>query len=108
MSEKEQERLDRHLDKLEEKLPDVATGWLAWIRRPSHRLGRIPLGIVLIFGGIFSILPFLGVWMLPLGLMLLAIDVPALQRPVNAGVLWAERQWTYWKHRFARQGSNRR
>ncbi len=102
MSEKEQVRLDRNLDKIEEKLPDFASTWLTWVRRPSHRYVRIPLGILLIFGGIFSILPFLGIWMLPLGLMLLAIDVPFLQRPVNATVHWAERTWTKWRNRRKR------
>jgi hypothetical protein len=33
---------------------------------------RIPLAILLIFGGIFSFLPVLGLWMLPLGLVLFA------------------------------------
>jgi membrane-bound ClpP family serine protease len=99
MSEKEQQRLERNLDKIEDKLPDFASNWLAWVRKPSHRLFRIPLGIMLIFGGIFSILPLLGAWMLPLGLMLLAIDVPFLQRPVNALIRWAERLWMRWKNR---------
>ena len=31
-------------------------------------------------GGIFSFLPLLGVWMLPLGLLLIAQDVPFLQK----------------------------
>jgi hypothetical protein len=98
----EQERLDRNLDKLEDKLPGFASSWLTWVRKPSHRLVRIPLGFLLIFGGIFSILPFLGLWMLPLGLMLLAIDIPFLQRPVNAVILWAERMWAKWKNRRRR------
>ena len=43
----------------------------------------IPLAILLILGGIFSFLPVLGVWMLPLGLAVLAVDVPPLKKPVG-------------------------
>lgn len=93
MSEKEQARLDRQLDKLEEALPDKPGAWLAWVRQPSHKVVRIPLAVLLCLGGIFSILPMLGVWMLPLGLMLLSIDLPFLQAPVNRVIIWAERTW---------------
>jgi len=106
MTDKEQVRLDRQLDKLDEKLPGPASAWLTWLRRPSHRFVRFPLGILLVLGGVFSILPGLGIWMLPLGLLLLAIDVTILQRPVNALVLWAERQWTRWKRWRQAKGSN--
>jgi membrane-bound ClpP family serine protease len=104
MSEKEQARLDRQLDKLEEALPDPPSKFLAWVRRPSHKFIRIPIAILLILGGIFSILPMLGAWMLPLGLMLLAIDLPFLQAPVNRGILWSERTWI----RFQRWRESRR
>jgi predicted DCC family thiol-disulfide oxidoreductase YuxK len=36
--------------------------------------------VLLIGGGILSVLPLLGIWMLPLGLMLLAEDLPPLRR----------------------------
>ena len=104
MSDKEQARLDRQLDKLEEALPDQPSALLAWVRRPSHRLVRIPLAVLLCLGGVFSILPMLGAWMLPLGLMLLSIDLPVLQAPVNRAILWAERLWI----RFSRWRESRR
>lgn len=93
MSEKDKRQLERQLDRMETQLPDLATGWLVWLRRPSHRLVRIPIGVLLVIGGVFSILPFLGIWMLPLGLMLLAIDVPFLQRPTTRMLSWIERIW---------------
>ncbi len=37
-------------------------------------LVRIAVALLLILGGIFSFLPVLGLWMLPLGLMLVAQD----------------------------------
>jgi hypothetical protein len=67
------------------------------LRQPWAMLIRIPLGILLVIGGILSFLPILGLWMLPLGLLLLAIDLPFLQRPMSATVLRGERQWKIWR-----------
>lgn len=64
---------------------------LRWLRHPRSRLIRIPAGIALIAGGVFSFLPLLGLWMLPLGLLLLAADVPFLQRPMARFALWCVR-----------------
>ena len=65
---------------------------MAWLRQPSSRLVRIPLAILLILGGIFSFLPVLGIWMLPLGLLLFAQDVPMLQPPLARLLAWVERK----------------
>lgn len=100
MSEKDRRKLERQLDRIETQLPDLATGWLAWLRRPSHRLVRIPIGVLLVIGSVFSILPLLGMWMLPLGLMLLAIDVPFLQRPTTRMLSWIERSWRWVRTRL--------
>jgi hypothetical protein len=56
-------------------------------------LVRIPLALLLVLGGIFSFLPVLGLWMLPLGLVLIAQDVPILQKPMAQMLGWAERKW---------------
>ncbi len=37
------------------------------------------MGVLLIFGGILGFLPVLGFWMIPLGLALLATDIPPLR-----------------------------
>jgi len=55
------------------------------VKRVSERLpksapARIALGIGLILGGLFGFLPILGFWMIPLGLAVLAIDIPPLRR----------------------------
>ena len=47
------------------------------------RLARILLGVVLILGGVLGFLPILGFWMLPLGVMVLAREVPAVARLVE-------------------------
>lgn len=94
---KSAQRLNRLFDRLERKIPPVAAGWLQRIRRPEARIYRIPLGILLVLGGIFSFLPVLGIWMLPLGLLLLAVDLIMLQGPVNFSILRGGRKWTSWQ-----------
>lgn len=76
-----QPHLDRHLDDLQEKLPGRYAGWLQKLREPAARWIRIPAGLLLIAGGFLGFLPVLGFWMLPLGLLLLAIDIPLLRKP---------------------------
>jgi hypothetical protein len=98
--DRDDERLDRRFDRLEKELPEPASGFLRWLREPSSRWLRIPLGILLIIGGFLSFLPVLGVWMVPLGALVLAQDVPFLKRPVGRAMVWLERQWLKWKRRW--------
>ena len=93
MNEKARAELDRHFEWIEARLPDKAARCVAWLRRPSSRYVRIPLAILLVLGGIFSFLPILGLWMLPLGLLLIAQDVPFLQQPLADMLGWIERKW---------------
>ena len=60
-------------------------------RQPQARLVRVPAAVLLTLGGVFSILPVLGIWMLPLGLLLLAVDLPALRPPLARVLHWIER-----------------
>lgn len=91
--------IDRHFLWFETKLPAGPARFVNWLRKPSSRLVRFPLAILLVIGGIFSILPVLGLWMLPLGLILIAQDIPPLQKPVAQMLGWFERKW------LARQAS---
>ena len=43
--------------------------------------------------GSLLILPVLGLWMLPLGLLLLAHDVPFLRKPVGRFTSWGAQRW---------------
>lgn len=47
---------------------------------PGNVVLRIALGLVLIAGGLLGFLPFVGFWMLPLGLLVLSIDFPPVRR----------------------------
>ena len=93
MSANHQMELDRHFAWFESKLPPRPARFVAWLRQPTSRWVRIPLAALLILGGIFSFLPVLGLWMLPLGLLLFAQDVPPLQKPMANGLGWIERKW---------------
>lgn len=94
MSVNHQIELDRRFAWFEDKLPAGPARFVSWLRRPSSRLVRIPLALLLVLGGIFSVLPVLGLWMLPLGLLLFAQDVPMLQPPLIRLLGWIERKWT--------------
>jgi hypothetical protein len=102
MSTRSDAELDELFDRLRRDVP-VAAGFIDWVRSPAARFVRIPLGLVLIVGGILSFLPILGIWMLPLGLLILAIDVPFLRRPVVRAVLWIEEKWHAWRDRRKRR-----
>ena len=81
------------LERFEARLPARLAGWMRYLRQPQSRLVRIPAAGFLVLGGIFSFLPVLGIWMLPLGLLLVAIDLPRLQPPVMRALQWIERRW---------------
>jgi hypothetical protein len=86
--------------RLEHEVPGKVARVLRSLRHPDSRWVRIPAGILLILGGIFSILPFLGLWMLPLGLLLIAYDIPILQKPVGRFTLWAVHKWAAFRQRY--------
>ena len=93
---KERSRLERLFLRIEARFPRFAMV-IYVLRQPWAMLIRIPLGILFVIGGILSFLPILGIWMLPLGLLLLAIDLPVLQRPMNGLILRGERQFKTWR-----------
>ncbi|WP_424931894.1 hypothetical protein [Amaricoccus macauensis] len=66
------------------------------------RKARLPIACVLIFGGLLAVLPVFGLWMLPIGLLLLALDVPRLRPIVSATLIRTRRRITVWRHRGTR------
>lgn len=87
---------DDRLERLLDRLPERWRKALHWLRHPSARWARIPAAVLLILGGVLSILPILGLWMLPLGLILLAEDIPALHRSRARLLDWLERRRPHW------------
>src|SRR5262245_24299289 len=75
-------------------LPERASRFLQWVRRPSSKWVRFPLALLLMVAGVIGFLPILGFWMLPLGLILVAQDIKPLRRPIARLIAWAERKWS--------------
>ena len=64
---------------------------------PRSPLLRMALGGAMVLGGMIGFLPFLGYWMVPVGLAILAIDFPPVRRfqrrmTVRFGN-WLHRRW---------------
>ena len=78
---------------LERELPESVARALERLRHPHARWIRLPVGALLVIGGVFSFLPVLGIWMLPLGLLLIALDVPVLRKPVGRFTIWSAQKW---------------
>jgi len=60
---------------------------------PRSRLLRIVIGVLLIIGGLFAILPIFGFWMVPLGLFVLSIDIPRVRRWRRRFAVWFSRRY---------------
>lgn len=81
------------LRRFEERLPHWIANKSQALREPRARIWRVPSAGFLIVGGVLGFLPILGFWMVPLGLILLAVDLPALQPPLVRLLSWIERKW---------------
>ena len=66
---------------------------------PRSRLIRMALGLALIAGGLLGFLPVLGFWMIPLGLLVLSVDLPIVRR-------WRRRLEVWWGRRGNGDGGN--
>ena len=84
--------LNRYFQMIDRRVPITVSQFIRWLRMPSSFVVRLVIAILLILGGIFSFLPVLGIWMLPLGLLLIAQDVPLLQKPLVAAFAGVERK----------------
>lgn len=98
-----QRKLDAAYDGLERELPDPVARALRWFRHPRSRWVRIPVGLFFIACSFFWFMPVVGIEFLPIGLLLIAQDVPFLREPVGRFTLWLEDQWMklkrWWRRR---------
>jgi hypothetical protein len=87
---------DHRLERLIDRLPRFLRSRVRWLRQPSLIWLRIPAGILLIAGGLLSFLPILGLWMLPLGAVLLSDDLSSLRSWRTRLLDWMERRYPRW------------
>lgn len=99
MSIRHKRRLDRQLAALTSQSPVLRRIGTSIQGKPGVLL-RLPMGLLLIAGGFLAILPVFGLWMIPLGLLVLAIDLPPLRPFVSASVIRLRRKWTIWHRSF--------
>ena len=101
--ERDKEMLDRAFERLEEETPDRITKIVRWLRSPQSRGIRLPVGILCIIASFFWFLPVIGIEFFPIGLLLIAQDVPFLRRPVAKLLLRLEDKWRMLRARFGRR-----
>jgi Protein of unknown function (DUF3072) len=94
--------LNRYFEMIHRRVPTRVSQFIRWLRQPSSFAARLGVAVLFIIGGIFSFLPVLGIWMLPLGLLLIAQDVHFLQKPLVASLSWTEKQWDRVKLKWQR------
>jgi hypothetical protein len=97
------ELIDQAFRRLEREAPDGLTKVIRWIRDPKSRWIRIPLGLLFIAASFFWFLPVIGIELLPIGLLLIAQDIPFLRRPVGLMMLWLENKWVDLRKRLKRR-----
>ncbi len=95
--------LRRAFRHLEQEVPQSVARVIRRLRHPKAAWFRIPVGVLLVAGGIFSILPLLGIWMLPLGLLLIAYDVPFLRAPVGRFTIGTAQRWAKFRQWLKRK-----
>ncbi|KAB0675836.1 hypothetical protein F6X38_22610 [Aureimonas leprariae] len=94
------ERVSRGL----ERTPRFFRRSVEWLRRPEGRLVRWPVALLFIAGGFLWFLPILGLWMLPLGLALMAEDIPVLKGWLERAARRIEKRVERFKARWHRSG----
>lgn len=99
MSMRHKRRLDRQFTALTSRSPRLRRMSAVIQGRPGVVL-RLPVGLLLIAGGVLAILPIFGLWMIPLGLLLLAIDLPLLRPFVSALIIRLRRKWALIQRKF--------
>ena len=92
-------RLDRQFDAVSRIVPP-ARRIVTALRRPRVAILRIPAGVILVLGSFLAILPVFGVWMLPVGLLLLSVDVPALRPAITTALVRLRRSASLLRRRL--------
>jgi hypothetical protein len=102
MTIKDQRALDRQIA----RFPLVGGIWRRCQKRSLWWV-RVPAGILFVFGGCLGFLPILGFWMIPVGLLLMAQDVPVLRRPLRKSLVVVRWRWVRFRRRHVTSARGR-
>jgi len=69
------------------------------VKLPKSRVARVGIGSAFIAGGMFSFLPVLGIWMIPVGLVVLSHDFPRIRRFRRQWEVRLARRWARFRGR---------
>ena len=78
-----------HAPRPNDRLAALRRGWSTALRRIEQRVPpglRVVVGLLLVVGGVFGMLPVLGFWMIPLGIAVAALDVRPFVRAILRGI----------------------
>jgi hypothetical protein len=84
---------DPRLLRLLDGLPEPVRRSYACLERPRAKWVRLPLGLLLIVCGVFGFLPVVGFWMVPVGALLVGVDIPIVRRLTLGAIGRAQRWW---------------
>ena len=68
---------------------------------PRNRPLRLSIGWALLVGGVLGFMPILGFWMVPMGLMILSVDLAFVRRFRRRLEVKVFRRWRAWRARRA-------
>jgi hypothetical protein len=87
------EEAENYIRRKIERLPLWLGGRIRRLRQGGRFWLRLSTAFLLIVGGLLWFLPILGLWMLPLGMFILADEIPPLKRWLAGMAIRAERWW---------------
>ncbi|MEZ5596286.1 MAG: hypothetical protein R3E84_07840 [Pseudomonadales bacterium] len=71
-----------------QRIAELTFRLLRWANDHLPTGVRAGVGVLFTIGGVLGFLPILGFWMLPLGLAIIALDIPPMRRRIH---LWMAR-----------------
>lgn len=101
MNNRQQRRLERQFSAIVRASPTIGAAIIRFRDRSSIFL-RLILAIILIIGGLLAFLPILNIWMIPVGILLLATDMPFLRPIVSMTIIRLRRYLIIFRRRLRR------
>ena len=99
MNDRHERRLERQFSAIVRASPIIGAAIIRF-HDSSNIFLRISLAVVLIIGGLLAFLPILTIWMIPVGVLLLATDLPFLSPIVSSAIIRLRRRLINFRRRL--------